>query len=373
MTIEPEKWLRENRIDEIECMVPDLTGMARGKILPRDRFIKSITDNTLRMPDGVFYQTVTGEWPEPYPGDPTSPDMILHPDVETLRLVPWYDDPTAQVLCDVTWRDGTAGRRSRRARCCAACSTSTRRRAGARSSRPSSSSTWSPRTSIPTIRWSRRSAVRGAPRVGPPGLWHRCGQRVRPRRRRHLRLLRGGPCRPRHPDPRGGPGPARDQLPPRRSPWRWPTMVTGLQARQPRGRAAPQHLLHLHGQADRGRGRLGHAHPPVRGRQPRPAATSSPTTAAATPACSAPTSPACSASCPAAMPLFAPNVNSYRRLRADSATRRSTPTGAWRTARSASACRRPTATAAGSRTGCRRRRQSLPRHGRARSPAATSA
>ena len=107
MSIDPEKWLRENRIDEIECMVPDLTGMARGKILPRNRFIKSITDNSLRMPDGVFYQTVTGEWPEPYPGDPTSPDMILHPDVETLRLVPWYEDPTAQVLCDVTWRDGT--------------------------------------------------------------------------------------------------------------------------------------------------------------------------------------------------------------------------------------------------------------------------
>ena len=107
MTIDPETWLREHRIDEIECMVPDLTGMPRGKILPRDRFLRSIEDGSLRMPADVFYQTVTGKYPDPFPGDLTSPDMILHPDPETLRLVPWYTDPTAQVMCNVTWRDGT--------------------------------------------------------------------------------------------------------------------------------------------------------------------------------------------------------------------------------------------------------------------------
>jgi glutamine synthetase len=107
MTINPETWLREHGIDEIECMVADLTGMPRGKILPRDRFLRCLTDNSLRMPGDVFYQTVTGEYPDPFPGDETSPDMILHPDVETLRRVPWYEDPTAQVMCHVTWRDGS--------------------------------------------------------------------------------------------------------------------------------------------------------------------------------------------------------------------------------------------------------------------------
>ena len=107
MTIDPETWLREHRIDEIECMVPDLTGMPRGKILPRDRFLRSIEDGSLRMPADVFYQTVTGEYPHPFPGVLASPHMILHPDPETLRLVPWYTDPTAQVMCNVTWRDGT--------------------------------------------------------------------------------------------------------------------------------------------------------------------------------------------------------------------------------------------------------------------------
>jgi glutamine synthetase len=106
MSIDAAKWLRTHKIDEVECMVPDLTGIARGKILPRDRFLKSLQESTLRLPEDIFYQTVTGEYPDPFPGDPTAPDMILHPDVSTLRLVPWYEEPTAQVICDCTTRKG---------------------------------------------------------------------------------------------------------------------------------------------------------------------------------------------------------------------------------------------------------------------------
>ena len=106
MTSDAAKWLKTHKIDEVECMVPDLTGMARGKILPRDRFLASLKESTLRLPEDIFYQTVTGEYPEPFPGDPTSPDMILRPDISTLRLVPWYDEPTAQVICDCATRAG---------------------------------------------------------------------------------------------------------------------------------------------------------------------------------------------------------------------------------------------------------------------------
>ena len=35
---ELEQWLNKNRVTEIECLVPDLTGVARGKILPREKF-----------------------------------------------------------------------------------------------------------------------------------------------------------------------------------------------------------------------------------------------------------------------------------------------------------------------------------------------
>ena len=33
-----ENWLNERRVSEVECLVPDLTGVARGKILPRGKF-----------------------------------------------------------------------------------------------------------------------------------------------------------------------------------------------------------------------------------------------------------------------------------------------------------------------------------------------
>ena len=35
---ELENWLNERRVTEIECLAPDLTGVARGKILPRAKF-----------------------------------------------------------------------------------------------------------------------------------------------------------------------------------------------------------------------------------------------------------------------------------------------------------------------------------------------
>ena len=32
------RWLKERRITEVECLVPDITGNARGKIIPADKF-----------------------------------------------------------------------------------------------------------------------------------------------------------------------------------------------------------------------------------------------------------------------------------------------------------------------------------------------
>jgi glutamine synthetase len=29
------EWMREHRITEVECIVPDMTGVARGKIVPK--------------------------------------------------------------------------------------------------------------------------------------------------------------------------------------------------------------------------------------------------------------------------------------------------------------------------------------------------
>ena len=103
-----EKWLKENRVTEVECLIADIAGVARGKILPADKFLDSQIDRGLRMPASIFAQTVTGDVPD-IAGvvDPTDPDVYLRPDPKTIRLVPWYNDPTAQVIADCFHYDGT--------------------------------------------------------------------------------------------------------------------------------------------------------------------------------------------------------------------------------------------------------------------------
>lgn len=99
-------WLKEHRVSEIECMVPDMAGIARGKILPMEKFLASIDEETLRLPESIFMQTVTGDMIDSEVMDDTEPDIILHPDMSTMRLVPWYQEPTGQVICDATRRSG---------------------------------------------------------------------------------------------------------------------------------------------------------------------------------------------------------------------------------------------------------------------------
>lgn len=104
---ELEQWLNERRVTEIECLVPDLTGVARGKILPREKFTE---DRGMRLPEAVVAMGVTGEFPEEGPYydviSPTDQDMHLRPDPSTVRIVPWASDPTAQVIHDCFDRQG---------------------------------------------------------------------------------------------------------------------------------------------------------------------------------------------------------------------------------------------------------------------------
>ncbi len=107
--VDMENWLTEKRVTEIECLVPDLTGVARGKILPREKFT---AERAMRLPEAVLGVTVTGESPEDHEGYDnvfgfTDRDMVLIPDPGTVRLVPWAVDPTAQVIMDCFFHDGT--------------------------------------------------------------------------------------------------------------------------------------------------------------------------------------------------------------------------------------------------------------------------
>ena len=97
-------WLREHRITEVECLVPDMTGKARGKFIPADKFIKEDS----RLPESILVQTVTGDYTEIHDElvNPMDTDMSLTPDSNTMRLVPWVDDPTGQIIHDCYTREG---------------------------------------------------------------------------------------------------------------------------------------------------------------------------------------------------------------------------------------------------------------------------
>jgi glutamine synthetase len=93
-------WLKEHRITEVELLVPDMAAIARGKILPTNKFLAGVDNDTLRLPESVFGQMVTGADAETEVLSYQAPDMILAPDADTICMVPWYREPTAQVLCD---------------------------------------------------------------------------------------------------------------------------------------------------------------------------------------------------------------------------------------------------------------------------------
>src|SRR5215217_8771836 len=92
---ELDRWLNEHRVTEVECLVPDLTGVARGKILPREKFTE---DRGMRLPEVVVAMSVTGEYPSDGPYcdvvSRNDADMHLLPDPSTVCIVPWATDPT---------------------------------------------------------------------------------------------------------------------------------------------------------------------------------------------------------------------------------------------------------------------------------------
>src|SRR3954462_8557779 len=102
-----EQWLNAHRVTEVECLVPDLTGVARGKILPREKFTE---DRGMRLPEVVVAMSVTGEYQRQGPFFPVlsrhDADMHLVADPRTVRIVPWATDPTAQVIHDCYDLDG---------------------------------------------------------------------------------------------------------------------------------------------------------------------------------------------------------------------------------------------------------------------------
>jgi glutamine synthetase len=104
--IDLREWFAEHHVTEVECLVPDITGIPRGKITPAQKFLDG---GALRLPEAIFIQSVTGEYPpdeEDRLTDPAIIDITLRADASTVRLVPWAREPTAQIIHDCHYKNG---------------------------------------------------------------------------------------------------------------------------------------------------------------------------------------------------------------------------------------------------------------------------
>jgi glutamine synthetase len=90
-------YIAGRRVDEVECIIGDIAGVARGKAMPASKFAKQ---TSFFLPNSIFLQTITGEWADNPSGQFTEPDMILIPDFSTATAAPWTADVTLQVIHD---------------------------------------------------------------------------------------------------------------------------------------------------------------------------------------------------------------------------------------------------------------------------------
>jgi len=95
------QWLKDNKVTTIECVTGDHTGILRGKIFPVDKFIQ---EQGFRIAEGILLQSASGTYVRDdfyYTLiDSRDIDMVLKPDNNACYLLPWTDEPTAMIIHD---------------------------------------------------------------------------------------------------------------------------------------------------------------------------------------------------------------------------------------------------------------------------------
>jgi glutamine synthetase len=106
-TEQARQFLVEHDVDNVRLVVTDLMGMARGKRVPVEKFLKACEQ-------GVAYClahygfTIDSDLIADLPGLGWAsglPDGLAWPDLDTLTVLPW-DERTAWVVCDMRFQDG---------------------------------------------------------------------------------------------------------------------------------------------------------------------------------------------------------------------------------------------------------------------------
>ncbi|MGE7990544.1 glutamine synthetase family protein [Pseudomonas sp. NPDC089554] len=93
--------LKQQGISEVECVISDFCGIARGKIASTDRFLE---EGGMRLPESVLLQTVTGDFVDDQVFhallDEGGADMLCRPAAQAFYVLPWLAEPTAMVIHD---------------------------------------------------------------------------------------------------------------------------------------------------------------------------------------------------------------------------------------------------------------------------------
>lgn len=103
--VDIQQWLTEHRVEEVEAVVADLGGVARGKAMPARKFVGS---KASFLPVSIFFQSITGAYAQFERHDfHTENDLHLVPVLASARLVPWASAPTAVIIHDLMNADGS--------------------------------------------------------------------------------------------------------------------------------------------------------------------------------------------------------------------------------------------------------------------------
>lgn len=101
---ELKDFIIKHKMDEVECVVPDTHGIARGKAMPAIKFAGMPPSY---LPFSIFFQTITGEYID-YDSDEymTEVDLQLVPDMNSVRRIPWARYPSLMVIHDLHYLNG---------------------------------------------------------------------------------------------------------------------------------------------------------------------------------------------------------------------------------------------------------------------------
>ena len=91
-----KEYIKNKKLDEVECVIADLPGIARGKAVPATKFSRQ---KSFHLPDSIFFQTITGGWGEAAGEEGfVERDMVLRPDISTASAAPWTGDWTFKLF-----------------------------------------------------------------------------------------------------------------------------------------------------------------------------------------------------------------------------------------------------------------------------------